>query len=74
MKIKLFVIALISFLIIIFSFGNFSVKPNDACASSTFVSSVQDDGLEYVREFRDGQWWILIYDGGILIAEYPDED
>ena len=72
MKIKLFVIAALTFLILLL-FGNFSVKSNDVYAASNSVTSVQDD-LEYVRELRDGQWWIVVYDGGEPIAEYPDDD
>ena len=74
MKIKNFVIALITFLVLTFSFGNFSVSPNDVQAATTSVSSVEDNDYTYERVYIDGIWWIYVYDGGDLIAVYPDED
>ncbi len=74
MKIKLFLIATITFLVFLFSLGNFSIKPNDVFAESTSVSNVQDGDYEYVHVFVNGEWWIYVYDGGILIAVYPEDD
>jgi hypothetical protein len=74
MKIKLFVIAAITFLVFLFSFGNFSVKPNDVFAASTSIISVQGGDYEYVRVFQDGIWWIYVYDGGDLIDAYPEDE
>jgi len=74
MKIKIFVIALISLLVLTFSIGNISLRSNDVFAASTSVSSVQDDDFEYVRVFQDGIWWIYVYDGGELIAAYPEDE
>lgn len=73
MKIKFFLIALITFLVLTFSSGSFSVSPNDVQAATTSVSSVED--YTYERVFINGVWWIYVYnEGGELIAVYPDDD
>ena len=74
MKIKNFLIALITVLVLTLSAGSFSFFSNDASATVTTSLSKQDGDLEYVRVFVNGEWWIYVYDGGELIAEYPDED
>ena len=71
MKIKIFLIAVIAFFAMSFSSGNFSVIPNEVHA---VTNSIEDDDYTYERVYHDGQWWIVVYDGGIPIAEYPDDD
>lgn len=75
MKIKIFLTALFTVLVLTFSFGNFSLSPNDTQAASTSVTSVLDKtDIEYVYVFENGVWWIYVYDGGNLIDVYPEDD
>ncbi|MEO8666187.1 MAG: hypothetical protein ABI462_11900 [Ignavibacteria bacterium] len=36
------------------------------------ITNVSGDGLTYVRVFKDGIWYIYVYDGEILITVYPE--
>ena len=76
MKIKKVLTALVTIFVLTFSFGNFSLSPNDAQATPSSVSSVVDkaDDLEYVYVFENGEWWVYVYDGGNLIDVYPLDD
>ena len=74
MKIKNFLIALITFLVLTLSAGSFSFCSNDASATVTTSLSVEGDDYEYVRVFQDGIWWIYVYDGGDLIDAYPEDE
>ncbi|MDQ3022561.1 MAG: hypothetical protein M3R36_18645 [Bacteroidota bacterium] len=31
-----------------------------------------ENGYTYVRVFKDGIWWIYVYDGVVLINVYPE--
>ena len=76
MKIKKVLISFVTILVLTFSFGSFSLSPNDAQAAPTSTNSVMDkaDDLEYVYVFENGEWWVYVYDGGVLIDAYPIDD
>ena len=76
MKIKIFLTAFVTFLVLTFSFGIISLSPNDVQAAPTNKSSVVDnaDDLKYVYVFENGEWWVYVYDGGILIDVYVEDD
>ena len=76
MKIKIFLTAFVTFLVLTFSFGIISLTPNGVQAASTSESSVVDkaDDLEYVYVYENGEWWVYVYDGGNLITIYPEDE
>ena len=75
MKIKIFLTAFVTFLVLTFSFGIISLSTNDVQAAPTSASSVVDKAeLEYVYVFENGGWWVYVYDGGKLIDIYAEDD
>ena len=75
MKIKKVLISLVTILVLTFSFGNFSLSPNDVQTAPTSAGSVVDKAeLEYVYVFENGEWWVYVYDNGKLIDVYAEED
>ncbi|MBL7129434.1 MAG: hypothetical protein ISS16_10700 [Ignavibacteria bacterium] len=75
MKIKKVLISFVTILVLTFSFGIISLSTNDVQAAPTSVSSVVDKAdIEYVYVFENGEWWVYVYDGGKLIAIYPDDE
>ncbi len=64
---------------VIFTFsgvGNLShAKETEIKTSTVSISnSARFSGeYSYVRVFKDGIWWIYVYDGSILIDAFPED-
>jgi uncharacterized membrane protein len=68
-----FIILIIFFISFVFSFTNSSAIEKTV-SSFTMVTSPQIEmqGLTYQRVFKDGIWWIYVYDGTELVDVYPE--
>lgn len=67
---------LFSVILTISSLGNISRSKDSSL--ETFTASTNalvklGGEYTYVRVFKDGIWWIYVYDGAILIDEYPED-
>lgn len=75
MKIKKVLISFVTILILTFTFGSFSLSANEVQAAPISTCAVIDKAeLEYVYVFENGEWWVYVYDGGILIEVYPIDE
>ena len=73
---NLIITALFFLLTISFLPGNSesAVKNNEQSKKEQTISASSEKfTLTYERVFKDGIWWIFVYDGGVLIACYPED-
>ncbi len=65
------IIFLTIFLLQLFLFGAPQIFPTVLASSS---ETLNDKEYTYVPVFEDGQWWIYVYDGTVMIERYLYDD
>ena len=74
MKAQTFILTVLFFLLTIsFLPGNSTAALSNAGQTNYELTKSSFKGdYTYERVFKDGIWWIYVYDGGVLIAVFPE--
>ena len=72
-QIRFKLILIVFFISFVFSFTN-SFAVGKTFTSSVVVTALQieNQGITHQRVFKDGIWWIYVYDGTELVDVYPE--
>lgn len=74
-KIIVFLILVIIFITSLHAISTLNVQSNTLSFSEKNIVTIErlfTGHLTYVRVFRDGKWWIYVYDGVLLLEVYPE--
>lgn len=74
MNFKKFTLAVLLLLMVLFTKTTREANSITAALNSSLTCLEEIKGeYTYVRVFKDGIWWTYVYDGNILIDEFPDD-